>query len=383
MSESALKDVLGRLTQQSPAPIGPIPVVAPPSPLAPSPTMAPVSAAASPSTVASPPPSGPASPASTAAQPEAYAAPANPTLSATAPTEKMGERFVRAGLLTEEQVQRVVALQQAERLRFGQAAVRLGFVSEERVHAVLAEQYNYAATMTGQSQPGITLAIAAEPFSNEAEAIRQLRAQISIQMEGAARMVIAVVSPGEHEGRSYLAASLAVAFAQTGRRTLLVNANLRAGGQGDILGRPQGTGLSGVLSGRAQSAHPRAVAGFPTLAVLDAGPQPPNPSELLREPALAQCLVSYADRYEIFLIDTPPAGQASETQSIVRQADACLMVARRDVTELADLEHATNLLQSSGARMLGIVFNEYRVDVRPTMATRAMARIRALWPGRR
>ncbi|WZB74138.1 hypothetical protein WJ972_24415 [Achromobacter insuavis] len=61
----------------------------------------------------------------------------------TVPGEKMGERFVRLGLLTEDQVQHVVQLQQAERLRFGQAAVKLGFVSEARVQSVLAEQYRY------------------------------------------------------------------------------------------------------------------------------------------------------------------------------------------------------------------------------------------------
>lgn len=94
----------------------------------------------------------------------------------TVPGEKMGERFVRLGLLTEDQVQHVVQLQQAERLRFGQAAVKLGFVSEARVQSVLAEQYryDYASAQHGDIQ----LAIAAAPFSREAEAIRQVRAEI-------------------------------------------------------------------------------------------------------------------------------------------------------------------------------------------------------------
>ncbi|WP_233235862.1 CpsD/CapB family tyrosine-protein kinase [Bordetella sp. LUAb4] len=277
-----------------------------------------------------------------------------------APTEKMGERFLRLGLLSEEQVQHVVQLQQSEGLRFGQAAVKLGFVSEERVQSVLAEQYHYDYSPARQQNSDIPLAIAATPFSQEAEAIRQIRAEISIRLEGQPRIAVAIVSPEDSEGRAYLAASLAIAFAQTGRSTLLVNANLRASGQRPLLGNGSGSaGLSSVLAGRAAVGATRAIPGFPKLAVLDAGPQPPNPAELLREPALDNVLTAYAGSYEIFIVNTPAANHSSDAQSIARQVDACLFVARRDVTRLADLERTAQLLETSGVRVLGTVYNEY------------------------
>ncbi|ANY16797.1 polysaccharide biosynthesis tyrosine autokinase [Bordetella pseudohinzii] len=276
---------------------------------------------------------------------------------AAASGDKMGERFVRLGLLTEEQVARVVQLQQAERLRFGQAAVKLGFVSEARVQSVLAEQYRYDYASAQHAE--IKLPIAAMPFGREAEAIRQLRAEISIRLEDLPRIAVAVVSPQDGEGRSYLAASLAVAFAQTGRRTLLVNANLRASGQQDLLGGGGGAGLSSILAGRAASGESRAVAGFPALGVLDAGPQPPNPAELLREPALRRVLEAYAGQYEIFIVDTPAAAQSPDAQSIARQVDACLLVARKDVTALGELTRTAEQLETAGARVLGTVYNEY------------------------
>ncbi|ALM87189.1 capsular biosynthesis protein [Bordetella sp. N] len=277
-----------------------------------------------------------------------------------APTEKMGERFLRLGLLTEEQVQHVVQLQQSEGLRFGQAAVKLGFVSEERVQSVLAEQYHYDYSPARQQTSDIALAIAATPFSPEAEAIRQIRAEISIRLEGQPRIAVAIVSPDDGEGRSYLSASLAIAFAQTGRSTLLVNANLRASGQQSVLGNGSGSaGLSSVLAGRAAAGSTRAIPGFPKLAVLDAGPQPPNPAELLREPALDNVLTAYADSFEIFIVNTPAANHSSDAQSIARQVDACLLVARRDVTRLADLDRTAQLLETSGVRILGTVYNEF------------------------
>lgn len=292
----------------------------------------------------------------------------------SAGVEKMGERFMRAGLLTQEQVERTVSLQNEEGLRFGQAAVRLGFVSDAMVQSVLAEQYNYSAAASGQQSVNIALAIANAPFSEEAEAIRQLRAQISIRLEGEARISVAVLSPSDNEGRAYLASSLAVAFAQTGRRTLLVDANLRGRKERSLLGVGEGVGLSTLLAGRAQSAAARSVPGFPALAVLDSGPQPPNPGELLREPAFMEVLNRCATEYEVVIVNTPPFGSATEAQSIARQVDACVLVARKDVTLIADLEHAAQQLQAAGVRLLGTVYNEYDPDAKPSSRRSVLGR---------
>lgn len=283
-----------------------------------------------------------------------------PRAAGESPIEKMGESFIRLGLLTEEQVRRVVQLQHTENLRFGQAAVQLGFVSEEVVHSVLAEQYRYDYMPKNGQAMAIPLPIAAAPFSPEAEAIRQLRASISIRMAGLPRFSVAVLSPGEHEGRSYLSASLAIAYSQTRRPTLLINANLRSGGQESLLGvATSSDGLSSILAGRAGTGPVREIPGFPMLAVLDAGPQPPNPAELLREPALSEVIAAYSDRFEIFVINTPPLNLSADAQSIARQVDGCVLLARKDVTRLAELERATQSLEAAGAPLLGTVYNEY------------------------
>lgn len=272
--------------------------------------------------------------------------------------ERMGDRFVRAGLLTQAQVQRVVEFQAARNLRFGQAAVQLGFVSDQMVSAVLAEQYQYeVSTLTRPIE--LPLAIAADPFGQEAEAIRQLRARISMGMEGQRHFSLALVSPSAEAGCAYLASSLVVAFAQIGRNALLVNADLHASGQREMMGPAQPTGLSSMLAGRQPPGAYRTIPGIAALGILDAGPQPPNPAELLRDAALRRILDSYVDAFEIFIVKTPAANTSGDALSIARQVDACLLVARKDVTLMSELEETARLLESANVKVLGTVYNEY------------------------
>src|SRR5690606_23069631 len=95
---------------------------------------------------------------------------ANPQAS----SERIGDHFIRAGLLTKEQVNQVLQLQNERQLRFGHAAIQLGFVSQQDVQAVLSRHFNYATTLDSNLPFG-HLAIASAPFSAEAEAIRRLR----------------------------------------------------------------------------------------------------------------------------------------------------------------------------------------------------------------
>lgn len=294
-------------------------------------------------------------------------------------TERMGDRCMRAGLLTAEQVQRIIELQHSHQLRFGQAAVQLGFLSDAVVQQVLAEQYSYATAPAAGQSASLALPIAQSPLSPEAEAIRQLRSELSILLAGQTPTSIAVVSASENEGKTYLAMSLALAFAQTGRRTLLINANLRPSGQhADLLGPVQPLGLSSFLAGRIAMPQGRPVPGFAGLHVLDAGPTPPNPLELLREPTLKQLMDALSKDFDTFIVDTPGAARSADAQTIARQCDACIMVVRKDITPLAELEHSQHLLQTANVRLLGVVYNEFdplrNVGVKPQGLLRRLSR---------
>lgn len=281
----------------------------------------------------------------------------------TPPVSRIGEQLIASGQLTRDQVGQILALQAEQRLRFGEAAIRLGYLRPEQVQQILSEQFGYATSLSGSEDAlAVPLAITHAPFSQEAEAIRQIRANLASFQDDDGSLCFAVVSPAEGEGKSYLAASLAVAFAQTGQTTLLINANLRPSGQPEPL-RPRDhnnpTGLSTVLSGRTSQLPVRTVPGYPQLAVLDAGPTPPNPLEILADPALRNLLGTLRQQYHIIILDTPPARASSDALVIARQTRLAIMVGRRDLTRLDHLQQVQRELTGHGVTLLGTVYNTF------------------------
>lgn len=278
---------------------------------------------------------------------------------AEASPDKIGDRFVHAGLLTPDQVARIVAHQQSHGVRFGEAAVQLRMLTDADVQSVLSQQFRYATALKPPAGIDPSLAIALSPFSGEAEAVRRVRAELSIRLSALPKLAVAVVSPGAGEGKSYLAASLAVAYAQSGQRTLLVNANLRASGQRDLFGTGLGEGLSTMLAGRTAVLPGSPAPGFPLLHVLGPGPQPPNPLEILAEPALERLLARFSEDFDVFIVDTPAAGESSDAQVIARQVGQCVLVGRQHVTRLQDLARAEEQMATAGALTVGVVYNTF------------------------
>ncbi len=279
------------------------------------------------------------------------------------PESRMGDALIARGRLNVAQVADIVALQQREHLRFGEAAKRLGYLGEDELQRVLAEQFGYPTALDADASALLDpLAIAHAPFSQEAEAIRQIRANVTASLDLAGGLCVAVVSPHDGEGKTYLASSLAIALAQSSQDTLLINANLRPSGQPELLrvrGQADQNGLSSYLSRRVARAPTRAIPGFPTLAVLDAGPTPPNPLEMLADPALARLLTELRERFRVIVLDTPAALITSDAQVIARQARHAIIVARQHHTRLGELQQLQSLMLDNGVTLLGTVYNTF------------------------
>lgn len=274
--------------------------------------------------------------------------------------DRIGDRFVQSGLLTPDQAVRVSQLQQSDGLRFGEAAVQLGYITDKQVQEVLSKQFHYpvAAERSGISAD---LAIAHAPFSAEAEAIRQIRAELSIRLGNTPGPIsLAIVSPNEGEGKSYLAASLAIAFAQAGMRTLLINADMRDTGREKLFTRTGDVGLSTILAGRAAPTAGLPVDNFPLLNVLDAGPPPPNPIEMLHDGALRKLLASLGPGFDVYIVDTPSANKSSDAQVIAQQIGFCLLLGRKHQTRLSDLTATQEKMRTAGAQIVGTIYNEFK-----------------------
>jgi receptor protein-tyrosine kinase len=272
--------------------------------------------------------------------------------------DRIGERLVRAGALSPADLGRIADHQAQHGVRFGDAAKALGLLSDADLDAALAEQFGYP-WKPGAGNVDPTLYALAKPFGPQAEALRAIRMRLHLAGVGHAGVhaALAVLSPQDGDGRSTLAANLAISFAELGLRTLLVDADLRRPSQHALFGAAAGDGLSGLLAGRSHSAYISPVPGFDGLAVLPSGPMPPNATELMARPALRQLLIEARQQFDLVILDTPPAGPASDAFYAAAAAGAALVVARRNRTALKGLEALAGTLTAAGVPMLGAVFN--------------------------
>jgi protein-tyrosine kinase len=276
----------------------------------------------------------------------------------------IGAILVEEGKLSAREIERVLDVQRAHGVRFGEAAVRLGLVTEEEVRYALAKQFDFphlVASKSGAAGASPELVAAFAPFHPRTEEMRALRTQLLIRWYNpdAGRNALVVTSPDAGEGRSYVAANLAIVFSQLGARTLLVDADLRNPRQAKIFGLPSGQGLSTLLAGRSEHKATFPVAGLSRLSVLPAGPLPPNPQELLSRPAFAALVKDLQSLYDVVIIDTPPASRYADAQSITFRAGDALVVARKNHTTVDSTSKVVRELAATGARVVGTVINDY------------------------
>ena len=271
----------------------------------------------------------------------------------------IGAILVDSGRLKLEDVERILRFQKEQGLRFGDAALKLKLVNQEDIQHALSKQFSYAYLRPGEGGFASDLVAAYKPFSLQVEALRALRSQLILRWFSEGRKTLAIISPNAQEGRSYLAANLAVIFSQLGERTLLIDANLRNPRQHSIFNLPLGVGLTSVLSGRTGQDAIVGIPSFADLSVLVAGPVPPNPLELLGRPEFSRLLADLGQRYDVILIDTPAGAAYSDAMTIASHAGGALMVTRKDRTRLDAVKALSAQLSSSGTPVIGSVFNKY------------------------
>lgn len=285
---------------------------------------------------------------------------------------RMGQAFVNAKKLTQEEVSKIVQLQKQRRIRFGEAAISLGLLTEQDVHEVLAQQFNYQTSAKhgqgSRKKISARLLISHSPYSAEAEAIRRFRAEILLRAgeQEQACLVFALVSPNTLEGKSHLAASLAIAFSQLNLKTLLIDANLRKPAQHQFFDLPNKTGLSTMLAGRTFSTLDLSHTINSHLNVITAGPKPPNPSEILTAPSLSELIEKFTSDMKIIIIDTPPSRVGSDAQIIAPQAKNVVLVVRKDSTTADDLRKTYQDMETASARVFGTFFNTVPKRIAPT-----------------
>jgi protein-tyrosine kinase len=272
----------------------------------------------------------------------------------------IGAILVDAGRLSLIDAERAIKVAREHDLRFGDAALQLGLISDGDIRFALSRQFDYPYLQRGTSGVSDDVVAAYEPFSSQVEALRTLRSQLMLRWFTGAddRKHLAIVSAGRGEGRSFIAANLAVVFSQLGERTLLIDGDMRSPSQHLLFGVENRTGLSAALSGRGGALGIQRVEGLRSLSVLPSGVIPPNPIELISQPAFGRCLAALGTAFDIILIDTPPAALYADAQAIGSRVGAALMVARKDVTRSRDMKAASDVFSHAGVAVIGGVLND-------------------------
>lgn len=273
----------------------------------------------------------------------------------------VGQILVKSGKLDAGKIDAILHRQQLKNIRFGEAAIQLGLIKEEDVRFALAQQYHYPYLLQGDGAASDELVAAYQPFSHQVEGLRALRSQLMLRWftTWPVRKTLAVISPSSGEGRSYLTANLAVMFSQLGKRTLLIDADMRHPRQHSLFNMQNQTGLSSILSNRSDAGSIQSVPSFIDLSLLTAGPTPPNPQELLGR-SLFNSLISYAsNEFDVVLIDTPSATKYAEATTIAMHSGGALVVTRQDTTRLHETRLMAEGLSQLGVTMVGAVISHF------------------------
>lgn len=271
----------------------------------------------------------------------------------------LGRILLESGKISLQDADRIISYQKREGMLFGEAAVKLKLITADDLRRALATQFSYPYVRPGDVKFSKELVTAFNPFSAEAERFRGIRSQLLLRWFTSERRALSVMSPSGSDGRSYVSANLAVALSQVGERTLLIDADMRKPRQHRIFNVPNDRGLSMILADLAQDSCEIMLPFFQNLALLPAGPTPPNPQELLSRSAFNELLEDCQRRYDVIVVDTPPFGETSDGEIIASRVGGAIIVVRKNYTRLGQLAKLEQRLQEGNVPLVGSVYNCY------------------------
>lgn len=189
------------------------------------------------------------------------------------------------------------------------------------------------------------------------EAYKTLRTNIRFSLHGEGCKKVCLTSSLASEGKSTTILNLAISFAETGSRVLLIDADMRRPSLARLLIERATPGLSNVLAGLATVEEAIRKDVRPNLDILFSGAIPPNPLELLGSTTMKQMIDALSRRYDYILLDTPPIGIVSDACEVASLTDGVLFLVRQGETEKEAVLRSVKQLELSNAKLLGFVLN--------------------------
>jgi capsular exopolysaccharide synthesis family protein len=209
----------------------------------------------------------------------------------------------------------------------------------------------------------VALPMVRHPRAPAAEAFRSVRTALSFSVAAQDVNHIMVTSASPSEGKTLVSVNIAAAFAQAGKRVLLVDADMRKPAVHKVLEAEQTPGLTNLLVGEGATelrdvARPSEI---PNLFFIPVGPIPPNPAELMGCDRMEALLNNMQSEYDQVIIDTPPVVNVTDAAVLCHSARGVVLVVRSFRTQRELARRAVEVLAESGGKLLGVVLNN--IDV--------------------
>lgn len=203
--------------------------------------------------------------------------------------------------------------------------------------------------------------VALDAKSPSSEAFKALRTGVLFSTIDQQLKAIVITSPELGEGKSRTAANLAIALAQAGHKTLLIDADFRRPSQHRFFGKIRNIGLSNlIIQDATEDEAVTPVESVPNLWLLPSGPTPPNPSELLGSARMMELMSKLWHQFTYVIVDTPPINAVTDASILAAAANATILIVEQGRTTWPALTHAKQMLDRVNANTIGVVVNKVR-----------------------
>jgi tyrosine-protein kinase Etk/Wzc len=213
--------------------------------------------------------------------------------------------------------------------------------------------------MDGKSNK-VSLLASDDPGDLAIESLRSFRTSLQFSMLGAQNNIVMISGPTPGVGKSFVSVNFAAVLAATGKKVLLIDADIRKGYLQRYFGLQRPNGLSEIISGKLAleaAIHKNVV---DNVDFISTGILPPNPAELLAHVHLADLLATASSRYDIVLIDTAPVLAVSDALVVAPHVGTVFNVVRGGVSTMGEIEEAVKRFKQGGTTVAGIVFNDLK-----------------------
>ena len=206
------------------------------------------------------------------------------------------------------------------------------------------------------------LVTAINPYSRIADSYRRLRTSVQYWKKDVPVKSILTVSGAPQEGKSVTTANLAVVFAQTRKKILLVDVDLRRPTIHELFGLTLEPGLTEVLFGEVDLSNAIRKTFLENLDILPCGAIPLNPTELIGSSTMKNLKNDLDKMYDIILYDSPPILLFTDSELLVAMVDAVILIVKTGSTTFDSLEHTVDIIEGIRLNLAGVVVNEYELN---------------------